>query len=207
VAFTHLAAPRESPPLHRLTGSKRAHEFNRLFGDHLEGACQLAHYLTRDAERCESAIDEALRRAFRDFESYSGGSPRCWLFAIVRNRCHALEAGAGGSVSLLMREAALAGVSGLVRPVRAACQRRLGEPLETAPNSGHVRLVIEAIPDPFREPVLLKELQHLSSAEIAEVTGLPVQTVIARLALGQWMLGEELLALPFNHALRPGSFG
>lgn len=207
MALTHLAPLRQSGPPQRLTGSRRAHEFNRLFGDHLEGACQLARYLTSDDKCRQGAIDEALRQAFREFESYSGGSPRAWLFAIVRNHCRAFEAGVGGSVSLVMRESALGGVSGVLTPAGSRCGRVLEAALSSEHEYGEVKLVITAIPEPFREPVVLKELQHLSPAEIAEVTGLPVKTVMARLAIGRWLVDEELLALPSYEPWRQGSLG
>ena len=56
-----------------------------------------------------------------------------------------------------------------------------------------MRTAIEAIPEPFREAIVLRELEELSYAEIAEVTGAPVGTVMSRLARGRAMLAAELL--------------
>ena len=56
-----------------------------------------------------------------------------------------------------------------------------------------VRSAIEAIPEPFREVIVLRELEELSYAEIAEVTGVPIGTVMSRLARGRAMLAKELL--------------
>jgi RNA polymerase sigma-70 factor (ECF subfamily) len=56
-----------------------------------------------------------------------------------------------------------------------------------------VRAAIEAIPEPFREAVVLRDLEELSYAEIAEVTGVPVGTVMSRLSRGRTMLAKELL--------------
>jgi RNA polymerase sigma-70 factor (ECF subfamily) len=58
---------------------------------------------------------------------------------------------------------------------------------------GRVRLAIEAIPEPFREAVVLRDLEDLSYAEIAEVTGVPIGTVMSRLSRGRAMLANELL--------------
>ena len=58
---------------------------------------------------------------------------------------------------------------------------------------GLVRAAIEAIPEPFREAIVLRELEELSYAEIAEVTGVPIGTVMSRLARGRAMLAKELL--------------
>ncbi len=56
-----------------------------------------------------------------------------------------------------------------------------------------VRAAIEAIPEPFREAVVLRDLEDLSYAEIAEVTGVPVGTVMSRLSRGRTMLARQLL--------------
>jgi RNA polymerase sigma-70 factor (ECF subfamily) len=56
-----------------------------------------------------------------------------------------------------------------------------------------VRAAIEAMPEPFREAVVLRELEDLSYAEVAEVTGVPIGTVMSRLARGRAMLAKELL--------------
>ena len=56
-----------------------------------------------------------------------------------------------------------------------------------------VRKAIEAIPEPFREAIVLRDLEDLSYAEIAEVTGVPIGTVMSRLSRGRAMLAKELL--------------
>jgi RNA polymerase sigma-70 factor (ECF subfamily) len=56
-----------------------------------------------------------------------------------------------------------------------------------------VRSAIEAIPEPFRETIVLRDLEGLSYAEIAEVTGVPVGTVMSRLSRARAMLASELI--------------
>jgi RNA polymerase sigma-70 factor (ECF subfamily) len=56
-----------------------------------------------------------------------------------------------------------------------------------------VRAAIEAIPEPFREAIVLRDLEDLSYAEIADVTGVPVGTIMSRLSRGRGMLAKELL--------------
>jgi RNA polymerase sigma-70 factor (ECF subfamily) len=58
---------------------------------------------------------------------------------------------------------------------------------------GRLRDAIEAIPEPFREAVVLRDLEELSYAEIAEVTGVPIGTVMSRLSRGRSLLAKELL--------------
>ena len=54
---------------------------------HLDGAYNLARYLTRDPVLSEDIVQDAFVRAFQAFAQFRGDSPRAWLFAIVRNCC------------------------------------------------------------------------------------------------------------------------
>jgi RNA polymerase sigma-70 factor (ECF subfamily) len=58
---------------------------------------------------------------------------------------------------------------------------------------GRLQSAIEQIPEPFREAVVLRDLEDLSYAEIAEITGVPVGTVMSRLSRGRAILAKELL--------------
>ena len=62
-----------------------------------------------------------------------------------------------------------------------------------------VRGAIESLPEPFRETLVLRELEELSYREIAEITSAPIGTVMSRLARARSML---LAALP-REEMRP----
>ncbi len=51
-----------------------------------------------------------------------------------------------------------------------------------------IRRLIAALPQPFREVIVLREVNELSYQEIAEVAGVPVGTVMSRLARARSML-------------------
>ncbi len=55
-----------------------------------------------------------------------------------------------------------------------------------------VRAAIEALPEPFRETLVLRELEELSYREIADVVGAPIGTVMSRLARARKMLVTAL---------------
>jgi RNA polymerase sigma factor (sigma-70 family) len=181
-------APGSSSP-----GAGQVQQFNRLILPHLDGAYNLARYLTRDAVLAEDVVQEAMIRAFRAFGQFRGSSPRPWLFAIVRNCCRTAQTRGGGAVSLVIHESSLS--------EEAAAQ--LSEHPDPGPTPEDevlrkadvalVRSAIEAMPEPFREAIVLRELEDLSYAEIAEVTGVPIGTVMSRLARGRAMLTKELL--------------
>ena len=174
-------------------GAGHAQQFRESILPHLDGAYNLARYLTRDPVLSEDIVQDAILRAFRSFGQFRGGSPRAWLFAIVRNCCRTAMSGGGGRVSLVIHESSLSEEEtaqlnqqpdpGLNPEEEALRQAEIGD----------VRSAIEQIPEPFREAVVLRDLEGLSYAEIAEVTGVPVGTVMSRLSRGRGMLAKELL--------------
>ena len=181
-------APGRSSP-----GAGHMQQFHELILPHLDGAYNLARYLTRDPVLSEDAVQDAMLRAFRSFAQFRGASPRAWLFAIVRNCCRTAQSRAGGSVSLVVHE------SGLGDDVAASLNNHPDpgptpeEEVFRKADAARVRAAVEAIPEPFREAVVLRDLEDLSYAEIAEVTGVPIGTVMSRLSRGRGMLAQELL--------------
>jgi len=178
----------------RVAGDGQVQQFHALILPHLDAAYNLARYLTRDPDLSDDVVQDAMVRAFRAFAQFRGDSPRAWLLAIVRNCCRTAQASARGAMSLVVHESSLS--------EKAVSQ--LGNHADPSPSpedmvmreadARGVRAAIEAIPEPFREAIVLRELEELSYVEIAEVTGVPIGTVMSRLARGRAMLANELLA-------------
>ncbi len=162
-----------------------AGEFKRLVLPHLDAAYNLARFLSRDAVAADDIVQDAFLRAFRAFDSYRGGDPKAWVLAIVRN------------CSFSWAKASRAGVVG---GGSAPDPDELADPLQDTPESSLVRgseieqlrAMIEELPDPFRETLILRELEELSYKQIAQITGAPVGTVMSRLARARHMLSDKL---------------
>jgi RNA polymerase sigma-70 factor (ECF subfamily) len=162
---------------------------------HLDGAYNLARFLTRDAVLSEDVVQDAMLRAFRGLGQFRGGSPRAWLFTIVRNCCRTALAGRGGTVSLVVSESSLSEDAAARLNEHPDPALTPEEELSRKTDADRVRAAIEAIPEPFREVVVLRDLEDLSYAEIAEVAGVPVGTVMSRLSRGRAILTKELLPM------------
>ena len=188
-----LAASGPAPGPQHTPGAGQAYEFRRQVLPHLDGAYNLARYLTRDAVLSEDIVQDAVLRAFRSFGQFRGGSPRAWLFTIVRNCCRTAQAGRGGAVSLVVSESGLSDQAAAELSHKADPGPTPEEEVFRKADVNRVRSAIEAIPEPFRETIVLRDLEDLSYAEIAEVTGVPVGTVMSRLSRGRAMLAKELL--------------
>jgi RNA polymerase sigma factor (sigma-70 family) len=176
---------------HLSSGAGHLRQFHELILPHLDGAYNLARYLTRDPVLSEDAVQDAMLRAFRSFAQFRGASPRAWLFAIVRNCCRTAQSQASGRVALVVNESSLGDDIAIdAQPDPGPSPEE--EVLRKA-DVARVRAAIEAMPEPFREAVVLREFEDLSYAEVAEVTGVPIGTVMSRLARGRAMLAKELL--------------
>jgi RNA polymerase sigma factor (sigma-70 family) len=185
--------PRLFTPRPAASDSDQRSLFRQLIVPHLDGAYNLACYLTRDPVLSEDIVQDAFVRAFRAFEQFRGSSPRAWLFAIVRNCCWTAQSAQKGMLSLVVHDGGISTGTGAT----------LSEPVDPSPTPeeevshkteiNRLTAAIEAMPEPFREAVVLRDIEDLSYAEIAAVTGVPIGTVMSRLSRGRSILAKELL--------------
>ena len=167
--------------------------FRDLMLPHLDAAYNLARYLTNDVSIAEDIAQEAFLRAFRSFDSYRGGPPRAWLFAILRNCWRDRVGEQIRRERIVMSDATLSEAQ--VEAV-AAVPADIDTPEESLARAREidtVREVIAALPEPFRETLVLREMEEMSYREIASVTGVPIGTVMSRLARARDMLAKLLL--------------
>jgi RNA polymerase sigma-70 factor (ECF subfamily) len=162
--------------------------FEALAMPHLDAAYNLARWLTRGGAEADDIVQDAMLRAFHSFDGFRGDAVRPWLLAIVRN-CHrsALEQKKRHAETPLGdnddHEIAADGPT----PEASAIQTGDGRRLDSA---------IAALPEEFREVVILRELEEMSYRDIAAATGAPIGTVMSRLARGRAMLREKLIGRP-----------
>jgi RNA polymerase sigma-70 factor (ECF subfamily) len=153
---------------------------------HLSAAYNLARWLTHDDRDAEDVVQEAYLRALRFFDGFRGGDGRAWLLAIVRNTCHDwLRRNRPASSTTPFDEElhtpAAAGESAEQALLRVVDRERL-------------RSALASLPASWREVLVMRELEGLSYKEIAEVAGIPLGTVMSRLARARARLQEQLLA-------------
>ncbi|MBW8843132.1 MAG: sigma-70 family RNA polymerase sigma factor [Sphingomonadales bacterium] len=160
---------------------------------HLDAAYNLARYLTNDASIAEDVVQESFLRAFRSFETYRGGPPRAWLFAILRNCWRDRVGEQIRRERVVVSDASLSEAQSEAVAAVPAESDTPEESLARAREVDTVRGVIAALPEPFRETLILREMEDMSYREIASVTGVPIGTVMSRLARAREMLAKLLL--------------
>jgi RNA polymerase sigma factor (sigma-70 family) len=173
--------------MHHTAGTKR---FEELFRPHMDAAYNLARWLTRNESAAQDIVQESYLRALRSLNRFAGGNARAWLLTIVRNQSYTWLKSAGGNnrwvnIGDELEEDNLA-LADMHTPERDAISKE---------DTAHVQQTLEALPPIFREVIILKELEEMSYKDIATVTGVPIGTVMSRLARGRLMLKTELLKL------------
>lgn len=166
--------------------------FKGLFLPHLDAAYGLAWWLTRDEDEARDAVQEAYLRALRYFGSFRGEDGRGWLLRIVRNACHELHQRGRQAPGEELDEDTLepdqvagGAVVAFPRSPEAAAIERAG--------AEEVRRCLRSLPPEYREVLVLRELHELSYKEIASIAGIPIGTVMSRLARGRRLLQARLM--------------
>jgi RNA polymerase sigma-70 factor (ECF subfamily) len=171
-----MASPSSSTDIQR---------FERIVLPHLDDAYTLARYLLRDQHDAQDAVQDAVLRALRYFETYREGDARAWLLAIVRNCCLTRHRKAQVERANI---AFVEDVDVVHEGAGRATDARAVEQSERAA----LQRALDGLPAEFREVIVLREVQGLSYREISDVVGVPIGTVMSRLARARRRLASAL---------------
>lgn len=146
--------------------------------EHLPRLRRYARALTRDPARADDLVQDTLERALAKLDLWRPGSDlRAWLFTLMHN-LHVNQCRAARAPDAELDEARDVPVSG--GQMSALALR-------------DIDAALAALPDEQREVILLVGLEQFAYAEAAGILGIPVGTVMSRLARGRERL-RELLA-------------
>jgi RNA polymerase sigma-70 factor (ECF subfamily) len=163
----------------------RARRFRDAALPHLDDVFTLARYLMRNAADAEDAVQECYLRALRHFDSYRGPAMKPWLLTILRNVCNA-EFARRGRLEPAADDAAETKAEDV--PLWQEPAASPEAMLLRRHDDDTIRQLVAALPRQFREIIVLREINDLSYQEIAQVAGVPVGTVMSRLARARSML-------------------
>ncbi len=157
---------------------RRRSRFETVVLPHLDAGYALARWLTRNDADAADVVQEACLRAFRYFDSYREGDAKSWLLKIVRRTCYDwLQR--NRPADLVPMESETDPDGPLHAPPRAVVDT--DALLQNRSDLRRLDRLIEALPPPLREAIVLRELHELDYRQIAEVTGVPIGTVMSRL--------------------------
>jgi RNA polymerase sigma-70 factor (ECF subfamily) len=167
---------------------ERRLRFEREILVHLDALYRVALRLTGSAADADDLVQETMLKAYRGFDGYEPGSnAKGWLLTILRNAFineYRRRARRPEHVDLDTAEA----VAALPEEELEVPQERFFDGIV----DDEVLRAVDALPAPFREAVVLSDVEGLDYREIAKVMNVPVGTVKSRLFRGRRLLKAKL---------------
>jgi RNA polymerase sigma-70 factor (ECF subfamily) len=160
--------------------------------------------MTRNRADAEDLVQETMLRGFRSFESFSEGTNlRAWLFRILTNayinryrakQRRPVETDMGEVEDLYLYRR----VGGLEA---AAASLSAEDQFLDLFTDDEVKAALEDLPDNFRLPVILADVEGFAYKEIAEMLDIPVGTVMSRLHRGRKAMQRALYSFAEERGL------
>jgi len=159
-------------------------QFSALVLPHLDAAFNLARWLVHERAAAEDIVQDSVVRALQYFTTFRGGDARAWLLRIVRNTAYSHLAARKPGRTMSIDDTPIAQDIPDPAPGPEAALAHLQD-------LSRLDAALAALPAELRECLILCELEQLSYKEIAEITEVPVGTVMSRL----WRARQALLRL------------
>src|SRR5262249_19435217 len=174
-----------------IKGSAWAASFEAEALSAIDSLYRTALRLTRDPADAEDLVQETYLKAFRAADRFQPGTNlKAWLFTILHNT-------ARNRARDLARDAVTIDSEAVDRAVEAPpAPREAGETPESillrSTLDPELKAAVDALPEAFRQAVLLRDVEEFSYAEIAEMLDIPIGTVMSRISRGRRMLFDAL---------------
>jgi RNA polymerase sigma-70 factor (ECF subfamily) len=174
-------------------------QFEAQILPHLDGAYRFARWLARSTEGVDDVVQEAVLRAYRSFDTLRGPDAKAWLMTIVRN-CYFTARKREQQHAL---EPLPDDYTGSEEPTLVANTPDPESALIHQDEQDTLARLVAQLPGEFRGVLVLREMEDMDYRQIAAVTGIPLGTVMSRLARAraalrkQWLLQSgETRAVP-----------
>ena len=168
-------------------------DFDEIFMPYMSEAYRLAQWLSGNASDAEDIVQEAAIRAFRGIKGFGAVNARAWSLTIVRNT----------ALSWLTKNRPRKVT--YINDLNPAEQQEIeyeglhGTKVETPEDvvlfkadATAIQKALEQLPTQFREVIVLREINQMNYRDIAEITNVPIGTVMSRLSRGRQLLIELL---------------
>ena len=161
--------------------------------------------MTRNPADAEDLVQETYLRAYRGYEGFKAGTNlKAWMYRILTNaylndyrkkqrRPTETDLEAVEDLYLYRRLGPDAGRLG----------RSVEDELAGLFVDHEVKQAVEDLPDHYRIPILLADVEGFAYAEIAEILDVPIGTVMSRLHRGRKQLQKRLYSFAERRRLLP----
>lgn len=163
--------------------------FDEIFLPYLPEAYRLAQWLAGNASDAEDIVQEAAIRAFRGIKGFGAVNARAWSLTIVRNTAF--------SWLTKNRPKAVTYIDDLNPAEQQELEHggphgtRIETPEDVAlfkADAAAIQQALAQLPTQFREVIVLREINQMNYRDIAEITNVPIGTVMSRLSRARQLL-------------------
>jgi RNA polymerase sigma-70 factor (ECF subfamily) len=168
-------------------GDHATRDFSEEALAHVDALYGAAMRLTGRAADAEDLVQDTYVKAFRFQDRFKRGTNlKAWLFTILHNTWRNARRASARDPIAIDSEAVdrAADTAGTVDSPEERLSRRTLD--------ADLRAALDALPDTFRQAVWLRDVEDFSYAEIAEIVGVPIGTVMSRISRGRRLLYERL---------------
>jgi RNA polymerase sigma-70 factor (ECF subfamily) len=163
--------------------------FDEVFLPHMAEAYRLAQWLTGNANDAEDVVQDAALRAFRGIKTFGAVNARAWSLTIVRNTAYSWLMKNKSKAVVFTDDLSMTEQQELEH--EGPQGKRIETPEEIAlfkADAEEVQHALAQLPEHFREVIVLREINQLNYRDIAEITNVPIGTVMSRLSRGRQLL-------------------
>jgi len=174
------------------TGADRRKRFEDEALPHLDALYTMAIRLARNPDDANDLLQETVLRAYRFFHQFASGTNcRAWMLTILFNNFR-------NGYRKSSREQPASSTDEFERKLEGESLRT--DTAESNPEAilsgqameGEVETALTALPEEFREAILLVDVEELSYQEVSGVLNIPIGTVKSRVSRGRAMLRDAL---------------
>ena len=182
VVQSHVRSPARA---REIVPESTVDSFERTVVPLLDDAYTLARHLLHDEHDAQDVVQEAYLRAWRHYAGFRGDNVRPWLLTIVRNCCWTWRRSARPHRDMVEYDDD-------AHSVRAGEHRAADAGALEDSNRELLRAALAQLQPEYREAIVLREIEGLSYKEMAQVAGVPLGTIMSRLARARRRLQEAL---------------
>lgn len=172
----------------------------------MDGLYSAAMRMTRNAADAEDLVQETYLKAFNAYERFETGTNlKAWMYRILTNsyinayrkKQRRPDESDIDDIEDLYLYRRLGGAES------ALLSRSAEDELLEMFGEDEVKLALEDLPEHYRMPILLADVEGFAYKEIAEILDVPIGTVMSRLHRGRKQLQKRLYSFAEEHRLLP----
>ena len=167
--------------------------FNQLVLDYQDLAYQHAYSLLNDPDTAQDVTQESFVKAFHALKSFRGGSFRSWLLRIVTNSAYDILRRSKRHPTQPLFPVDDDGEELDSAPWLADTDLSIQEKVENKELSREVRMLLEQLPEAYRNILVLVDLYQFDYSEAAATLQIPIGTIKSRLARARLQMKEKLM--------------